>query len=129
MIMGVIAFAMLLCAALAYVLISNVALPLRRMTEVMKALAGGDRAIDVAGAGRGDEIGAMAAAVQVFKDGLIAADALTVEKERDNAAKVQRASNLERLMQSFETDAGGLVSQIFLRNRPQLEATVPGDGE
>ncbi len=39
---------------------------------------------DIAGAARGDEIGAMAAAVQVFKDNMIKAEQLAAEKEAES---------------------------------------------
>ncbi|WP_419730728.1 hypothetical protein [Lichenicola sp.] len=40
------------------------------MTATMRALANRDMTAIIPGAGRGDEIGAMAAAVQVFKDSM-----------------------------------------------------------
>ena len=42
--------------------------PIAEMTEVMKGLAGGDLKVSVPALSRGDEVGAMARAVQVFKD-------------------------------------------------------------
>ncbi len=45
--------------------------PIRYLTGLMSQLAGGDHAIDVPGQARGDEIGAMARALQVFKNAAI----------------------------------------------------------
>jgi len=45
--------------------------PIRHLTGLMSRLAGGDHAIDVPGQARGDEIGAMARALQVFKNAAI----------------------------------------------------------
>ncbi|MES2724329.1 MAG: methyl-accepting chemotaxis protein, partial [Pseudomonadota bacterium] len=65
--------------------------PLRSLTGVMGALAQDDYAVEVDFATRGDEIGAMARAVQVFKDrGL---QAMRLETEADH---MRTAADLER---------------------------------
>ncbi|MGA2128802.1 MAG: sensor domain-containing diguanylate cyclase, partial [Xanthobacteraceae bacterium] len=56
--------------------------PIRAMTEAMSRLAESDFSTVIPGAGRADEIGGMAGAVEVFKDGLIRNKALTEELER-----------------------------------------------
>ncbi|TGD97593.1 MCP four helix bundle domain-containing protein, partial [Methylobacterium nonmethylotrophicum] len=73
--------ALALAASVGAVIFSllGVARPIARMTDAMGRLARHDLAVEVPGAGRRDEIGAMAAAVQVFKDGLIRAKALEEE--------------------------------------------------
>jgi CHASE3 domain sensor protein len=64
--------ASLVVAILMGVLLTRgIARPITRMTSVMTALAKGDSAIAVPEVGRSDEIGEMAAAVQVFKDNMI----------------------------------------------------------
>ena len=62
---------------LGWLLVSGVSTPIQRITEAMKRLAGHDLSTDIVGLGRKDEIGAMAAAVQVFKDSMIEADRLS----------------------------------------------------
>ncbi|WP_238189931.1 CHASE3 domain-containing protein, partial [Methylobacterium frigidaeris] len=57
----------------------GIAKPIRGMTGTMGRLARQDLVAEVPGIGRHDEIGAMAEAVQVFKDGLIRARALEEE--------------------------------------------------
>ena len=59
--------------------------PIARMTATMRRLAAGDLATEVHGVDRGDEIGAMAAAVEVFKDN--AAHARDLEREQESARK------------------------------------------
>jgi methyl-accepting chemotaxis protein len=65
--------------------------PVVNMTTVMRKLAGGDKAVEVPGAGRKDEIGQMAAAVLAFKDAAIANDRLEGE-----AADQRRMTEEER---------------------------------
>jgi methyl-accepting chemotaxis protein len=74
-------FAVLLVAIIAAILltVSRIVWPIARMTEVMRRLARQDTAVVVSGIGRRDEIGAMAEAIQVFKDNAIARSTLEVE--------------------------------------------------
>ena len=46
--------------------------PLQRMTVAMNDLASGNLAVEVPGIGRGDEVGEMAKAVEVFKSNAVA---------------------------------------------------------
>src|SRR5215218_632297 len=57
--------------------------PIVDITATMTRLAGGNVSDEILGADRDDEIGAMAAAVGVFKDNMIAAERLSAEKATD----------------------------------------------
>ncbi|MBY0253505.1 MAG: MCP four helix bundle domain-containing protein, partial [Methylobacterium organophilum] len=79
----------------------GIARPIQRMTGAMGRLAEGDETVPVPHTGRRDEIGAMAAAVQVFKDNLIHTRAL----ERETAlaregAEVQRRRAVHAMAES-----------------------------
>ena len=50
----------------------SIAGPIRQMTASMRTLADGDTSCDIPGVGRVDEIGAMAAAVEIFRNNAIA---------------------------------------------------------
>jgi len=64
--------ASLIVALLMGVLLTRgITLPITRMTSAMAALAKGDTSVEAPGVGRGDEIGAMAASLQVFKESII----------------------------------------------------------
>ena len=82
------------------------------LTATMSRLAGGDVSAEVAGAERQDEIGAMAAAVQVFKDNMIKADRLAAEKEAENETKMRRARVLDDLTRAFEAKVSELVGGL-----------------
>lgn len=69
----------------------SIAGPIREMTTSMRTLADGDTSCDIPGIGRVDEIGAMAAAVEVFRNNAIANRRLEEE-----AASTQEASERER---------------------------------
>ncbi len=91
----------------------GIARPIERMTGAMGRLAEGDEAVPVPHTGRRDEIGAMAAAVQVFKDNLIRTRSL----ERETAlaregAEAQRRRAVHAMAESFEAAVGGVLARV-----------------
>jgi methyl-accepting chemotaxis protein len=97
--------------------------PLRIMTATMRSLAEHDLNANVPGIGRSDEIGEMAAALQVFKDGLIRADSLAATQEAEHVTKEQRARRLSDLAGGFEAQVSGMVLQLSTA-AADLEATA-----
>jgi methyl-accepting chemotaxis protein len=101
----------LTCAGLAVV--ARVSRPLARMTRTMECLAEGDLTADVAGQARRDEIGAMAHALAVFKDGLVRNRALEAEASLARAdAEVQRRATTVETAGAFEARIGHLVDSL-----------------
>ncbi|PKU24500.1 hypothetical protein CWS72_11690, partial [Telmatospirillum siberiense] len=82
--------------------------PIVAMGEVMHRLADRDYAVVVHGANRRDEVGVMAKAVQVFKEGMIRADEAAAQQERDRQEREQRARKIEAMTREFD----GAVSAI-----------------
>jgi signal transduction histidine kinase len=79
------------------------------MTSVMTALAKGDSAVAVPAVGRNDEIGEMAAAVQVFKDNMI-------ERQRAQAelARVGRLTTMGELVASIAHEINQPLAGIVI---------------
>ena len=74
----------------------SISTPISQMTGVMRSLAAGDKTVAIPGAGRQDEIGEMAGAVEAFKKAAIERDELAEEAEatrisQDEAKKRQAA--------------------------------------
>ncbi|CAA2145145.1 methyl-accepting chemotaxis protein [Methylobacterium bullatum] len=91
----------------------TVARPIRGMTEAMNRLAAGDVEVAIPDRTRTDELGAMAGAVQVFKDGMIRNRALEIETERLRlAAETERKVGMHSLADEFEAAVGGIVSMV-----------------
>jgi methyl-accepting chemotaxis protein len=87
--------------------------PVVRMCAAMRALAGGDKAVEIPGIGRKDEIGQMADTVQVFKDSMIETERLRAEQERIKAhAEVDRKQAMANLADTFEAGVKGIVSAV-----------------
>lgn len=79
------------------------------MTRAMTQLAGGDTATAVPGVGRRDEIGAMANAVEVFKDSMIRADRLAAEQRVAQQEREARQRQVEAAIVSFD----GMVATLL----------------
>ncbi|WP_247887160.1 HAMP domain-containing methyl-accepting chemotaxis protein [Azospirillum sp. SYSU D00513] len=99
--------------------------PMAGMTAAMRRLAEGDRTIAVEGLERGDEIGAMAEALEVFKRNAIEADRLAAAEAAEREAKQRRAAAVEGLIDRF----GGAVAAILQSvgsAADQLDSTARG---
>ena len=101
----------------------RVCAPIVSLTTRMSRLADGDLADEIPGAERSDEIGAMAAAVQVFKDNMIRADRLAAEKQAENDGKMRRAQALDDLTRAFEAKVTELVGGLS-RASATMESTA-----
>ncbi|EIG56487.1 methyl-accepting chemotaxis protein [Bradyrhizobium sp. WSM1253] len=90
----------------------RVCAPIVNLTTRMSRLADGEVAEEIPGAERSDEIGAMAAAVRVFKDNMIRADSLAAEKQAENDGKMRRAQALDGITRAFEAKVTELVGGL-----------------
>jgi methyl-accepting chemotaxis protein len=98
---------------LAWFIGRGIAVPVRTMTAAMRDLADGKLETEVPARERRDEIGAMAGAVQVFKDNAIRVK----QMEEEAAAQKQRAEAEKRaamlkLAEGFEQSVGGVVKTV-----------------
>ncbi|MCJ2098011.1 methyl-accepting chemotaxis protein [Methylobacterium sp. E-046] len=111
------------CAAAAFGLL-RVSRPIQGMTDAMSILAGGDAAAEVPYRQRQDEIGAMAAAVQVFKDNLIRTRQLEAETAQARlAAEGQRKAGMRQMADGFEQAVGGIIGLVSAA-ATELQATA-----
>lgn len=102
----------------------SVTKPINGMVGAMKRLAKGDTTIAVPGGDRGDEIGAMAGAVQVFKDTIIEAERLRLEQvEAEKRGAAKRKSDMHRLAGEFEQAVGNIVNTVSSASN-ELEAAA-----
>ncbi len=87
----------LFLAAVLYVLVvvqRGAIRPLRALTTTMSELAARNLAVEIDGMARGDEVGGMARAVQVFKDSMIRVDALAAREASSIRASERRFRGL-----------------------------------
>lgn len=76
--------------------------PILGMVDAMQRLAAGDRSIDIPGLGRGDEVGRMAEAVQVFRTNAMEAHQLSAEQTKAQQAREDRTRQMEALCRDFD---------------------------
>ncbi|HYH17222.1 MAG TPA: methyl-accepting chemotaxis protein [Azospirillum sp.] len=122
---AVLALAVALCALAGLSLVRSVSVPVRTLTATMDRLARRELSATIDGTGRGDEIGAMARAVQVFKDGLIEAERLAAAQAADQEAKQRRAEAVNRLVQGFDRTVTGALVSVHASAK-QLDDTARG---
>jgi methyl-accepting chemotaxis protein len=102
----------------------SISAPIGRMTGALKALAGGDRAVEIPGTDRGDEIGEMAKAAQTFKENAIAMERLTAGQEAlKQTAAAEKRQAMHALAGRFEAKVGATV-QVLAAASTELEATA-----
>ena len=119
---GAILLAVALSTLAGIAIVSGVALPVTRITEIMRRLAGHDLQVEIDGLERKDEIGAMAAAVQVFKENMIKADHLAAEQKAEQARKEKRQQAIEGFIATFESSVSGALKALGTASN-ELNAT------
>jgi len=98
--------------------------PLKSLRAVMGLLSEGNLGVTVVGTHRTDEIGTMAAAVQVFKDNLIRTRRLEAETAQAHvAAEEQRKAGMRQIADGFEAAVGGIVGMVA-SSATELQATA-----
>jgi methyl-accepting chemotaxis protein len=133
--LGLLIAAALFAGGMMLMVSRRVTSPLRAIQQAVLKLAGGDLSVQVSFAGRKDEIGALAGAMQMFKDSMIEADQLRVEQKetelraaeekRDADAReargrqataehedVARRTAMHQLANDFETAVGRIIATV-----------------
>ena len=107
----------------AFTISRSIANPIKAMTGVMGVMTKGDLSVDIPATGNTDEIGDMAKALGVFKDGLLNARRLAAAQEEERAAKAKRALVIEEMTQGFDSRVSGMLN-VVAGALTELEATA-----
>jgi len=95
--------ALVLIAVLILMLSRSIVNPINAMTAAMRKIADGDTSTAIPALGRGDEVGAMAESVKIFKDNMIEATRLRGEQDVLKAqADTDRKALLRKMADEFE---------------------------
>ncbi|MBF0336004.1 MAG: HAMP domain-containing protein [Alphaproteobacteria bacterium] len=98
---------------IAYFTSNGIINPVKALTAIMLRLAKGDKTVEVAGRDRGDEIGEMAKAVEVFKRNAIEMDRLTAEQEEQKKrAEIEKRRSMNEMADNFEASVKGVVQTV-----------------
>ncbi|MGB1026995.1 MAG: methyl-accepting chemotaxis protein, partial [Rhodospirillaceae bacterium] len=98
--------------------------PIDGMTTALNRLADGDSETDIPHVGRGDEIGAMAHAAQIFKDSAHRMAAMQLEQEESRRkAEEEQKILIAKLADELEQSVSGVIAVIG-DSTQQLESTA-----
>jgi methyl-accepting chemotaxis protein len=104
-------------------MVSDISNGIASIVKPMQALGQGDLSADVPHRGEKTEMGAMADALQVFKEALIAKKAADEVAAADAEAKIERGRRVDNITRAFETMIGEIVSTVSSASS-QLEASA-----
>jgi len=107
-------------AAAAITVLRGVLAPLGMLTAMMKRLAGGELDLAVSGTARKDEIGAMARAVEVFRENGLKVQAMSEEERAAAGITQQRAAETTEMAQ-------GLTDAVSAASRGDFSQRIPTD--
>jgi len=113
----------MLAVAAYFLLNRGISKPIVSITSTMGVISNGTYEVDVPGTGRGDEVGNMAEALEVFRQSLIENRRLQEEADARQKAELERAERIHAITQSFETDAEQMTS-IVASAAAELENTA-----
>ena len=85
---------------------------IRALQSSMKLLSSGDLDSEIYRSAQNDEIAEMSESLQVFRESMIAARALTADQDKDRVAKAERASRMEARIVEFETTVRGALDSL-----------------
>ena len=123
-------------ALLAFLLGRGMSRPLIAITAVMNRLSSGDTDVTIPGGARGDELGTMALAVDVFRRNMIEAGTMRETQEAaKQQAELEKKALQRRMADRFEADVKSVVgavakaTQDMQRVAREITASVNGTSE
>jgi methyl-accepting chemotaxis protein len=103
----------LISGGIAWMIGRSISRPLDQLGARMRGLADGALDGEIPGIERGDEVGKMAATVQIFKDNALRIRGLEkVEAETQQRAGAERRAAMESIASDFERSVKGIVSSV-----------------
>jgi methyl-accepting chemotaxis protein len=103
----------IVAGGIAWMIGRSISKPLGLLGARMRALADGSLEGDIPGIERGDEVGAMAATVQIFKDNALRIRGLEqVEAQTQERATAERRASMESIASDFERSVNGIVRSV-----------------
>lgn len=90
----------------------SVILPLGAFSAAVRKLAEGDYGIELRESTRSDEIGTLAAAIAVLRDGAAHREELVAAQKAEDEARMERMRSREKLVTTFRTGVGELIIDV-----------------
>ncbi|MGA2125407.1 MAG: methyl-accepting chemotaxis protein [Xanthobacteraceae bacterium] len=116
--------ALLIGGLIAFLVARSIIRPVSAMTGAMEKLAGGDTTVEIPSRDSSDEIGAMASAVEVFRQNALERVRLeSAQAETERRTVDARKAEMHRLAASFEAAVGNIVNSVSSAST-ELEAAA-----
>jgi methyl-accepting chemotaxis protein len=122
-VLGIVAGVVICGVGVGMYLVRDLSRGITSIVKPMQALGSGDLSAEVTRRGEKTEIGAMADALQVFKDALIAKKAADEAAARDAEAKIERGRRVDGITRNFEAMIGEIVETVSSAST-ELEASA-----
>lgn len=104
---------LIVAGSIAWLIGRSISRPLALLGARMKDLAEGKLDGDIPGVGRGDEVGAMASTVQIFKDNALRIREIEKsEADAKDRVAAERRSAMEGIASDFERSVNGIVRSV-----------------
>ena len=99
-------------AVIALLFAKSITNPITKTVDAMNVLASGNNQVDVPYSERGDEVGSMAEAVQVFKDNAIERERLEEEEKERIKMREIRQAKIEALTTEFDQVVTSMLGRV-----------------
>ncbi|MEQ9554396.1 MAG: HAMP domain-containing protein, partial [Rhodospirillales bacterium] len=109
--------------ALGIAVAASITRPVQAVTKATETLAEGDWTVQIPALENKDEVGAVARALQVFKENLIKAKELEEAQRLEQARQVERAQKLASLTSKFDATVSEVLSVVSSASN-ELQATA-----
>jgi methyl-accepting chemotaxis protein len=90
----------------------NILRRIGNLQRSMQLLSDGDLETEIYRSSQHDEIASMANALQIFRESMIEARALSADQDKDRTAKAERASRMEARIVQFEATVRGALDSL-----------------
>jgi methyl-accepting chemotaxis protein len=120
-VLGVLA-ALVIALAVAWTVVRQMTTAIGSLVRTMDSLAADDFSVSVEGTGRGDEMGAMARSVQIFKDAMMKGHDLAEKQLTEVRQREARGHAIEVLVNRFQGSAESMVEAVSAAAR-RLQGT------
>ncbi|NEW87064.1 methyl-accepting chemotaxis protein [Rhodopseudomonas sp. WA056] len=122
-VVGILALAVAFGVVASYLVIRDISRGIASIISPMQALGRGDLAAEVPHRGESTEIGAMADALQIFKEALIAKRDADAAAAREAEEKIARGQRVDAATRQFERAIGEIVETVSSAST-ELEASA-----
>lgn len=120
---AVVVTGLLIGVAAAWLIGSGISRPIGAITRTMRALADGDKTVEIPGQDHQDEIGEMAKTVLIFKENMIKAEKMTAREIEAAKEREERARTIEEMTGNFDNDVSELL-RALASSATEMESTA-----